>query len=200
MTTTTTPDADADRALKARHRAMWALGDYPAVVHDLVGPLGPRLVEAAGAPELCLSDEQVADVVRLGARAAAHFGGPQDIEWAYAQGRLHVLQSRPITTLFPLPDHSPTPASPLTVWFSFGAVQGLLDPLTPLGQDAVRQIAAGASRLFGPPIEPDVNPYLRAAGERLASSVFTSSCLVDAAGGRGDTRRFPIGLEALIGA
>ena len=42
-------DADeADRALKAKHRAMWALGDYPAVVTDIVSPLGPTLVEAAG--------------------------------------------------------------------------------------------------------------------------------------------------------
>ena len=39
---------EADRALKAKHRAMWALGDYPAVVTDVVGGLGPVLVEAAG--------------------------------------------------------------------------------------------------------------------------------------------------------
>ena len=46
--TTTHDDVEADRALKARHRAMWALGDYPQLVHDLIAPLGPRLVEAAG--------------------------------------------------------------------------------------------------------------------------------------------------------
>jgi ubiquinone/menaquinone biosynthesis C-methylase UbiE len=46
---TATQDAvEADRALKAKHRAMWALGDYPAVVDDLVGVLGTILVEAAG--------------------------------------------------------------------------------------------------------------------------------------------------------
>jgi SAM-dependent methyltransferase len=39
---------EADRALKAKHRAMWAFGDYHAVVTDVVGPLGPILVEAAG--------------------------------------------------------------------------------------------------------------------------------------------------------
>ena len=39
-------DVSADRALKDKHRAMWALGDYPAVAADLVGPLGPRVVEA----------------------------------------------------------------------------------------------------------------------------------------------------------
>ncbi len=39
---------EADRALKTKHRAMWASGDYPAVVTDVVAPLGPVLVDAAG--------------------------------------------------------------------------------------------------------------------------------------------------------
>jgi ubiquinone/menaquinone biosynthesis C-methylase UbiE len=46
--TGTTDTAAADRALKARHRAMWALGDYPAVVTDLIAELGPVLVTASG--------------------------------------------------------------------------------------------------------------------------------------------------------
>jgi ubiquinone/menaquinone biosynthesis C-methylase UbiE len=37
-----------DQQLKARHRKMWALGDYPAMVTDFLTPLGGRLVEAAG--------------------------------------------------------------------------------------------------------------------------------------------------------
>ena len=46
MSTQTTNTSDAGRALKARHRAMWAFGDYPAVATDLVSGLGPILVEA----------------------------------------------------------------------------------------------------------------------------------------------------------
>jgi SAM-dependent methyltransferase len=42
--TTAPPDAE----LKARHRAMWASGDYPSMVETFLLPLGPRLVEAAG--------------------------------------------------------------------------------------------------------------------------------------------------------
>jgi SAM-dependent methyltransferase len=38
----------ADRVLKTKHRAMWASGNYPAVVNDVVAPLGPILVDAAG--------------------------------------------------------------------------------------------------------------------------------------------------------
>lgn len=51
MTPTTTPtttDTIDDRALKARHRAMWALGDYPRVAAELIAELGPALVSAAG--------------------------------------------------------------------------------------------------------------------------------------------------------
>jgi ubiquinone/menaquinone biosynthesis C-methylase UbiE len=39
---------EADRALKAKHRAMWALGDYPAVATQIIPGLGAVLVEACG--------------------------------------------------------------------------------------------------------------------------------------------------------
>jgi 2-polyprenyl-3-methyl-5-hydroxy-6-metoxy-1,4-benzoquinol methylase len=48
MTSTTGTPADADRALKARHRSMWALGDYPSLAADLLPELGRTLVEACG--------------------------------------------------------------------------------------------------------------------------------------------------------
>jgi SAM-dependent methyltransferase len=41
-------DAAADAALKAKHRAMWASGDYPALARDLIADLGPALVDACG--------------------------------------------------------------------------------------------------------------------------------------------------------
>jgi len=43
--TTSAPD---DTALKAKHAAMWAMGDYPAVATELIAPLGPALVDAVG--------------------------------------------------------------------------------------------------------------------------------------------------------
>src|SRR4051812_46886223 len=48
MTTTTPDPVEQDRALKARQRATWALGDYPAVAREVVAALGPVLVEACG--------------------------------------------------------------------------------------------------------------------------------------------------------
>jgi phosphohistidine swiveling domain-containing protein len=47
----------------------------------------------------CLSDEAVIAVAELARAAEAHFGRPQDIEWAYADSRLWLLQSRPITAI-----------------------------------------------------------------------------------------------------
>jgi SAM-dependent methyltransferase len=56
---TQTLDArDADRALTTRHRAMWASGDYPRIAAEVVAPLGPILVEAAGV----VAGERVLDI------------------------------------------------------------------------------------------------------------------------------------------
>jgi SAM-dependent methyltransferase len=46
--TTTQTQSEADVALKAKHRAMWALGDYHAVATEIIPALGPVLVDAAG--------------------------------------------------------------------------------------------------------------------------------------------------------
>src|SRR5437773_12548709 len=50
-----------------------------------------------------LADAQVVRLVELGRRIEAHFGRPQDIEWCLVDDGFHFVQSRPITTLFPIP-------------------------------------------------------------------------------------------------
>lgn len=57
---------DADRALKARHRAMWALGDYPAVAAEIIPDLGAILVEACTVKE----GDRVLDVAAGSGNAA----------------------------------------------------------------------------------------------------------------------------------
>ncbi|AUI51129.1 PEP/pyruvate-binding domain-containing protein [Arthrobacter crystallopoietes] len=66
---------------------------------------GRSRVGAPGAAELqrSLSPAQLAELARLARRAAELFGRPQDMEWAVAKGRVHVLQSRPMTALPPQP-------------------------------------------------------------------------------------------------
>ena len=55
------------------------------------------------APELrrsrALTDAQVIDIGQLALQIEQHYGKPQDIEWAIAQGKIYILQSRPVTTL-----------------------------------------------------------------------------------------------------
>ena len=56
-----------------------------------------------------LSDAEVVEVSELARRVEALYGGvPQDIEWAFSDGRLYLLQARPITTLGPPAATSPT--------------------------------------------------------------------------------------------
>jgi SAM-dependent methyltransferase len=57
---------DEDKALKAKHRAMWASGDYPALASDLIWTLGPRLVDAVGVR----AGERVLDVAAGSGNAA----------------------------------------------------------------------------------------------------------------------------------
>jgi phosphohistidine swiveling domain-containing protein len=127
---------------------------------------GGTVVENSdGAGRQALSDMAIRELTQLGRRVAETFGTPQDIEWASTNGRSYLLQSRPITTLYPLPEGMP--AEPLRVMFSFGAVQGILDPITPLGRDMISRAFIGGAKLFGYPLDMENQQVLLEAGERL---------------------------------
>jgi rifampicin phosphotransferase len=111
-----------------------------------------------------LSDEEILQLAKLGKAIQNEYGFPQDIEWAFADGKLYVLQSRAITSLFPVPEEC---NDPLFVWFSFGAVQGLVGPITPLGQDTIRHVFAGGGKLFNAKINPTNIHTFTTAGERI---------------------------------
>ncbi|MGW5688403.1 rifamycin-inactivating phosphotransferase [Nonomuraea sp. NPDC003754] len=77
-----------------------------------------------------LTDAQVVLLVRLGRRIEAHFGRPQDIEWCLVGDDFHIVQSRPITTLFPIPT---TDDQENHVYLSVGHQQMMTDAMKPLG-------------------------------------------------------------------
>jgi pyruvate,water dikinase len=88
----------------------------------------------------------------LGARLQEHFGSPQDVEWAIdRQGELWLLQSRPITTLFPLPPPADDPLP--RVYLEFGHVQGMLQPVTPMGMSGLRALVAAMLAPLGLRVE-----------------------------------------------
>jgi pyruvate,water dikinase len=113
--------------------------------------------------EATLSDSDVRALLDLGRRVQDEYGTPQDIEWAIAGGEVALLQARAITSLFPIPADAPKEA----VYLSFGAVQGVLAPITPLGGDAIRCVMSGGARVMGATLDPETNPYIGSAGERL---------------------------------
>jgi rifampicin phosphotransferase len=105
--------------------------------------------------EPVLMSDQVAALVALGRQVAAHFGGPQDIEWAWADGRFYLVQSRPITSLFPLPAPEPGPDLGLRAYVSFNIIQGFVEPMTPMGIATFRSVVAGFAGLWGIKLDPD---------------------------------------------
>ncbi|TDE57929.1 phosphoenolpyruvate synthase [Nonomuraea mesophila] len=77
-------------------------GRREVVIKGASGGGVSRETGAAGTAER-LPDAVVEELARLGRGVEAHFGRPQDIEWAYAGGRVHLLQARPMTALPPPP-------------------------------------------------------------------------------------------------
>ncbi|MCA9973326.1 MAG: hypothetical protein KC425_24070 [Anaerolineales bacterium] len=149
----------------ARRIVRRQLGAKATVMRGRAGG-GTTTETADGSRRQALPDDVILRLAELGTAVAARFGTPQDIEWAWADGRLFLLQSRPVTSLFPLPDALPDDL-PLRVMFSFGAVQGILDPLTPLGRDLLMGAFAGLATLFGQPRTLQTQRILYEAGERL---------------------------------
>ncbi|MFX4263448.1 phosphoenolpyruvate synthase [Pelotomaculum propionicicum] len=112
-----------------------------------------------------LSEEQAVKLALMGRSIEGHFGSPQDIEWCLSDGEIYVLQSRPITTLYPVP---PAEDNQVRLFLSFGHVQMMTEAIKPLGISVLRTfIPLGKS---SPPGESDL---LVEAGSRLYSDVIT---------------------------
>jgi phosphohistidine swiveling domain-containing protein len=125
---------------------------------------GVETIAENAAARQTLSDDQIHPLVAIGQQIQREYNAPQDIEWALAEGKLYILQARAITSLFPVPRVS---FNPLIVWVSFGAVQGLVGPMTPLGRDAIQHFVLGAGKLFGVTRQFDQVDVFVSAGERL---------------------------------
>ncbi|GAA3727983.1 phosphoenolpyruvate synthase [Plantactinospora mayteni] len=142
------------RAVAAKQRAVHAL---PA------GGTREVAIDPQRQEQPALTDPQVVRLVQLGRRIEAHFGRPQDIEWCLVDDEFQIVQSRPITTLFPIPA---THNAENHVYVSVGHQQMMTDPMKPLGismwqltamapmheaggrlfVDATRRLASPASR------------------------------------------------------
>ncbi len=145
------------------------LGAKSLSIRSQAGGGTSTLAEALG-DRPALSDAAILQLAALGQQVASHYQGEaQDIEWAWADGRLYLLQARPITSLYPLP--AGLGPDPLRVMGSFGAMQGLLDPLTPLGRDIVPRLIVSMMSIFGRHETPASQQVVLTAGERLFADI-----------------------------
>lgn len=110
-----------------------------------------------------LTDEQILQLESIGKKIEAYFGSPQDIEWCLVDGIYYVVQSRPITTLYPVPeaqDHEQH------VYVSVGHNQMMTDAIKPLGLSFFLLTTPAAMHTAGGRLFVDVTAMLASAGTR----------------------------------
>ncbi|MGQ9009817.1 phosphoenolpyruvate synthase [Bacillus stercoris] len=110
-----------------------------------------------------LTDEQILQLARIGRQIEAHFGQPQDIEWCLARDTFYIVQSRPITTLFPIPEASDQENH---VYISVGHQQMMTDPIKPLGLSFFLLTTAAPMRKAGGRLFVDVTHHLASSDSR----------------------------------
>lgn len=145
------------------------IGSKSVAIRPLPGGGTERVEQSDAGSQPCLDDAQLLALERLGRRAELHFGAPQDLEWAIdGGGVLWLTQSRPITTLYPLPERRRVREG-TRVYLCFSLAQGLTRPLTPMGLAGFRLIASSVARAahFDVPEPHDGPPPYVQAGQRL---------------------------------
>lgn len=113
-----------------------------------------------------LTNAQAARLARLGRRIEAHFGRPQDIEWCLANDELHFVQSRPITTLFPIPAADARNRETNRVYLSVGHQQMMTDAMKPLGLSVFQLTALAPMHEAGGRLFVDVTPHIASPARR----------------------------------
>ncbi|MDD4046582.1 MAG: phosphoenolpyruvate synthase [Tissierellia bacterium] len=119
-----------------------------------------------------LNDEQIQKLADMGKKIEAFFGSPQDIEWCLVGSEFYIVQSRSITTLFPLPEL--TGLETPRVYMSIGHTQMMTDAIKPLGMSFFEMISEVSMEKIGGRIYTDITHDL--------SSIIGRSRLVAASG------------------
>ncbi len=110
--------------------------------------VGERSVPEGKRGTPTLNEEEIRRLYELGTNVQRHFGSPQDIEWAHSDCKFYLVQTRPITSLYPLPQGAKQ-WDDLRVYVNFSLVsQGIHEPLTPMGQSIFLKTFVAPARLF----------------------------------------------------
>ena len=110
-----------DKKISTKKRAIYALKD---------GGTKEQEIEPERQNRPALTDEQILQLESMGRKIEEHFGCPQDIEWCLADDTFYIVQSRPITTLYPIPEVYDQENH---VYVSVGHQQMMTAPMKPLG-------------------------------------------------------------------
>jgi rifampicin phosphotransferase len=121
-----------------------------AIYASPAGGTQQQTIELERQEQPALTDAQIVRLAQLGRRIEAHFGSPQDIEWCLVDDDFQIVQSRPITTLFPIPAAGDRENH---VYVSVGHQQMMTDAIKPLGLSiwqltTPRPMAEAGGRLF----------------------------------------------------
>ncbi|KDN73471.1 phosphoenolpyruvate synthase [Streptomyces olindensis] len=142
------------RTIAAKQRAVHALPG---------GGTQEVTIDAERQEQPALTDAQAVRLVRLGRRIEAHFGRPQDIEWCLVDDDFRIVQSRPITTLFPVPEAGDEEDH---VYVSVGHQQMMTDAMKPLGLSMWRLTAMAPMHEAGGRLFVDVTRRLASPATR----------------------------------
>ncbi|QOS79068.1 phosphoenolpyruvate synthase [Paenibacillus sp. JNUCC31] len=110
-----------------------------------------------------LTEDQILELARIGRQIEAHFGHPQDIEWCLTDDTFYIVQSRPITTLYPIPEANDQENH---VYLSVGHQQMMTDPIKPLGLSFYLLITSAPMRIAGGRLFVDAAPMLASPARR----------------------------------
>lgn len=132
---------------------------------DPAGGTGLREIEVERQHRPALSEARILELARLGRRIEAHFGSPQDIEWCLAADGFRIVQTRPITTLFPIPEAADDANR---VYVSVGHQQMMTDPIKPLGISVWQLTSRAPMRHAGARLFVDVTERLSTSAGRHA--------------------------------
>jgi rifampicin phosphotransferase len=136
-----------------------------AIYASPAGGTQEQAIEPERQGQPALTDTQVVRLAQLGRRIEAHFGRPQDIEWCLVDDDFQIVQSRPITTLFPIPESGDRENR---VYLSVGHQQMMTDAMKPLGLSFWQlttpvPMAEAGGRLFVDVTQRLASPTSRAA-------------------------------------
>jgi pyruvate,water dikinase len=142
-------EADADTWAVDREGRIQERSVASKTIRHRFDPAALEGVSAEPLPEALregpvLTDEQILRVAALARECGRHFGRPQDIEWAYGDGQLFLLQSRPITTLGRTADPEAVPA----LWDNSNIAESYSGITTPLTYTFARRAYEEVYRQF----------------------------------------------------